>query len=69
MFLCDIIIGKSYKVKKSDPSLKGPPRGYHSIWGKPGEDLNYDEIVVPFSDAILPRYIIIYKKDGVKKLI
>jgi hypothetical protein len=43
--------------------------GCHSVMGIPGGSLNFPELVVYNSEAILPRYIIAYKKDGVHKLI
>lgn len=60
ILLCDVCPGKKYKLKKSNDTLNGPPEGFHSIYGEAGEDLNYDEIVLSKSAAILPRYIILY---------
>ncbi len=41
--------------------------GYDSVEGEPGEDLNYDEVVVYNNDQAVPSYLIIYSlpvRDG-----
>ena len=68
MLLCRVFPGNKYKLKKDDSSLQGPPSGYHSIYGEAGRSLNYEEIVLPNADAILPKYIIVYRKDGEHKI-
>ncbi|MCG8625055.1 MAG: hypothetical protein MJE68_24025 [Proteobacteria bacterium] len=60
MFLCDVLPGKRYTVKTNRQHLEGPPTGYDSVYGNIGEDLNFDEQVVYKSEAVLPRYIIVY---------
>ena len=69
MIVCDVCVGKKYTKTQPDENLLNPPPGYNSIYGKSGSDsvLNYDEIVVYEPDAILPRYIILYQKDGTHK--
>lgn len=69
MLLCDVCVGEKYPMKQDDENLLNPPQGYDSIYGKsgPGSVLNYDEIVVYNPDAILPRYILLYQKDGTNK--
>ena len=37
-----------------------PSSGYDSVEGEPGEDLNYDEVVVYNNDQAVPSYLIIY---------
>ena len=69
LLVCDVCPGKKYTLRKNDQSLAGPPASYHSIYGEVGGDLNYAEIVLPRADAILPKCIIVYRKDGVNKLI
>ena len=64
MFLCDVCPGKKYELRNTDQKLRRPPPGYNSIFGQVGQDLNFPEIVLHNPDAILPRYIIIYQKDG-----
>ena len=67
MLFCYVCPGKKYILSKTDQNLQGPPPGYNSIYGvaQTGGDLNYPEIVLPDPDAVLPRYIIVYKKDGI----
>ena len=69
MLLCDVCVGEKYAMKQDDENLLNPPQGYDSIYGKSGSGsvLNYDEIVVYNPDAILPRYILLYQKDGTNK--
>ena len=69
LLLCDVSPGNKYKLAKNDQSLNGPPDGYHSIHGVAGGSLNYEEIVLSNPDAIIPKYIIIYQKDGVDKIV
>ena len=70
LLLCDVCPGNKYKLQKTDQSLSGPPSArYHSVYGQPGQSLNFEEIVLPRADAILPRFIIVYKKNGTDKLI
>ena len=70
MLLCEVAPGNKYSLKQNDPKLKGPPKGYDSVYGTAGSAsvLNYDEIVVYNPDCILPRYIIVYQKDGIQKI-
>jgi len=63
MLLCDVYPGKKFPLQKNSPKLTQPPPGYDSVYGQVGSDLNYPEIVLYDSDAVLPRYIIIYQKD------
>lgn len=73
MLLCDVCPGNKYIRTKNGQSLRGPPQGYHSVYGQAGLGcvLNYEEIVLygPQADAILPKYIIVYQKDGIHKLV
>ena len=48
--------------------MNGPPAGYHSIYGNVGVHLNYEEIVLPNAAAILPKYIVVYRRDGERKI-
>ena len=65
MLLCDVLPGKKYDLTKTDQNLQGPPRGFNSVYGQVGQDLNYPEIVLYEPSAVLARYIILYRKDGV----
>ena len=68
MLLCDVAPGSKYILKHDSTGLEGPPQGYDSVYGQKGGNLNYDEIVLYNHHAILPKYVIVYQKDGVKKI-
>ena len=68
MLLCDVCPGRKYFLQTDNVQLQGPPQGYDSVYGQVGGSLNYPEIVVYNPDAIVPRYIIMYQKDGVGKI-
>ena len=68
LLLCEVCPGNKYHLLKGDQSLLGPPESYHSIYGLVGGSLNYEEIVLPRADAILPKYIIVYRKNGVDRI-
>lgn len=63
MLLCDVLPGEKFPLDENHQSLTGPPEGYNSISGIVGEELDYPEIVVYDPRAVMPRYIIVYKKD------
>ena len=67
MLVCDVCPGKKYTTDKDNETLVAPPLGYDSVHGSGGV-LNYDEIVLFDSDAILPKAIVVYKKDGVAEI-
>lgn len=69
MLLCEVCPGNKFERTTKDPKLTAPPRGYDSVYGKTGVELNYEEITVYKSEAILPKYIIVYTKDGVDNLL
>ena len=65
VLVCDVAPGCKYYVYENNPSLEGPPRGYHSVYGKAkwlgfqySPHLNYDELVVFDTNAIRPHYIL-----------
>jgi len=60
MLLNHVVMGKEIRLTWTDTSLTEPPRGYDSVIGEPGGDLNYDEAVVYDQDAIFPSFLIIY---------
>ena len=68
MLLCDVCPGRKYSIPKDDVALKAPPSGYDSVFGQVGSRLNYAEIVVYNPDAVVPRYIIVYQRDGEHKI-
>ena len=67
MLLCDVCPGRKYPLQKNSHNLTGPPPGYDSIEGivTANGNLYHPEIVVHNPHAVMPRYIIIYRKDGV----
>lgn len=62
MLLCDVCPGKKWHLKKDDTSLTGPPPGYDSVYGEVSNTLKFPEVVVYKPAAVMPRYIIVYKK-------
>ncbi|KAH7279657.1 hypothetical protein KP509_37G028500 [Ceratopteris richardii] len=64
MLICKVLAGRPYKTTGKDKHRRQAPKGYHSVQGIPGEDLNYDELVVYDDDAIIPDYIILYTSSG-----
>ena len=65
---CDILPGKKHMLTRGDHQLTGPPPGCHSVYGQAGGELNYEEVVVYNPDCVMPRYIIVYQRDGVHKI-
>ena len=68
MLLVDILPGKKHVIHTTDQQLTGPPDGFHSVFGKAGQSLNYPEIVVYNPDCVMPRYIVVYVLNGVHKI-
>lgn len=70
MLVCKVALGKSYVLTQNQASLTAAPSGYDSVYGKnsPQGALNYDEVVVYHSEAILPTHIIVYNRDGTGKI-
>ena len=64
MLLCAVCPGRKYIVQTDHVNLKGPPQ----VYGQEGNSLNHAKIVVYNPDAVLPRYIIVYIKDGVHSI-
>jgi len=61
MLLNNVLAGTEYATLYSAPHFKGPPQGYDSVYGEPGKDLNYDELVVYTDHAIRPAYLVMYE--------
>ena len=68
MLLCDVLPGNKCYLQKRDPSLTAPPAGYDCVYGQVGGELNYEEIVVYNTESVMPRYVVLYRKDGVHKI-
>ena len=69
LLLCDVAPGKKDKRRKNVCDLNSPTEGCDSVEGQSKfkffgfeyGDLNYSEVVIFKADAILPRYVFIYK--------
>lgn len=68
MLLFQVCPGKKYQLQRDNETLTAPPQGYNSVHGKQGISLNYDELVIYNPDGALPQYIIVYQKDGDRKI-
>ena len=68
MLRVEIMPGKKHVILSDDVKLTKPPDGCHSVFGKPGQALNYAELVVYNPDCVMPRYIIVYVHNGVHKI-
>ena len=66
--LCLVACGAPYELLHDNTTLQQPPSQYHSVYGKSGGSLNYDEIVVYDVGAVLPQYIVLYKHNGIHKI-
>jgi len=55
-----VVIGKPFIKLHNAKHMTEPPFGYHSVFGKPGKDLNYEETIVYRNDAIRPAYVLVY---------
>ena len=66
--LCLVACGAKYELLQDNTALTAPPDEHHSVYGKAGGSLNYDEIVVFDADAVMPQFIVVYKLDGVEKI-
>jgi hypothetical protein len=61
MFLCNVVVGKAFVTRDGTlPSQDCPPRGFDSVVGEAGHDLNYPEVVVYEEAQAIPTYLIIY---------
>lgn len=66
--LCLVACGAKFELLNDNTKLVAPPNTFHSVHGKAGGSLNYDEVVVYQADAVLPQYIVVYELDGVEKI-
>ena len=56
LFVNDFAMGKAYVTYSAQPS--GAPRGYDSVWAKPGKSLHNDELVVYTLAQCTIKYIV-----------
>ena len=66
--LCLVACGAKHELLYDNTKLSQPPPNCHSVHGRAGGNLNYDEIVVYQPAAVLPHYIIVYEREGVDKI-
>ena len=66
--LCLVACGAQYELLHDNTKLACPPSQYHSVYGKSGGSLNYDEIVVYDVRAVLPQFVVVYEHNGVHKI-
>ena len=66
--LCLVAQGAKCELMQDNTKLEEAPKGYHSVYGKKGGSLNYDEIVVFEPDAVWPQYVVVYELNGVDKI-
>jgi len=62
--LCKVVVGNAKVFVEDQPLLTAPPPGYDSVLGKPGTGgaLNFPELVLYTEEAMLPAYVVFYKK-------
>jgi len=70
MLVCKVALGNSYILTQNQSDLTTAPSGYDSVYGKNSLQgaLNYDEVVIYCSKALLPTFVIIYERNGVGKI-
>ena len=61
MLLCNVLPGEKHLLSKGIQRLARPPQGCDSVYGVVGPELNYPELVVYNSHAVLPTHIIGYQ--------
>lgn len=61
MLLCDVLPGRKY-VYTRDEILKDWPKGHDSVYAQSGKTLPEIAVHELNSDAIIPRYIIVYRQ-------
>ena len=76
LLYCQVATGNRYYARTDEPNRRAPPPGYDSTYGQRGThkggigSLNYDEVAIyGKSEAILPKYIIVYQNNGINLLL
>jgi len=66
MLVCHVVAGKKEPLYRGDSSRTGPSFGYDSIQGmtKPSGSLDNPETVVYREDAIVPSYVVMFKRKA-----
>ncbi len=60
MFLCKVVAGRKYVTQVNSSGMKAPPYGYNSVYGEPGKDLNYPELVIYDQRGAKATYLVLY---------
>ena len=71
LLYCQVALGNPCFATQSDNTMTSPPLGYNSVYVQVGTEYNWNwnEVAIyGVLEAILPRYIIVYQKDGIGKL-
>lgn len=66
--LCVVACGTKFETKRDHTHFKTAPQYSDSVYGQSGGTLNYEEVAVYESQAILPEFVIVYNKNGVHKI-
>ena len=66
--LCLVACGTKFETTKDHTRLMKAPEKCDSVYGNSGGTLNYEEVAIYESRAILPEFVIVYSKDGVHKI-
>eukprot|EP00800_Vazella_pourtalesii_P006066 TRINITY_DN1741_c1_g1_i1.p1 TRINITY_DN1741_c1_g1~~TRINITY_DN1741_c1_g1_i1.p1 ORF type:complete len:207 (-),score=32.95 TRINITY_DN1741_c1_g1_i1:34-654(-) len=69
LLLCKVLPGHKYETYVNMSDLVEAPKGFHSVQGKVGSALNYEETVVYNDQCILPLAVLVYELEGVARLI
>ena len=66
--LCLVAQGAKCVLMQDNTKLTEAPEGFHSVYGKKGGSLNYDEIVVFDCNAVWPQFVVVYELNGVGRI-
>ena len=76
LLYCQVATGNRYYASTDEPNIKAPPPGHDSTFGQKGRhhggigSLNYNEVAIyGISEAILPKFIIVYQNNGTNLLL
>ena len=60
MFLCKVAAGREYITQVDQSDFTAPPTGYNSVYGEPGQRLNYPELVIYDQRGVKVTHLILY---------
>ena len=60
MLLCETALGRHYEPRSSSEvcNVRQAPRGYNSVWAKPGRELINDEVIVYRASQMRIKYLV-----------